>query len=54
MGLELISSYDREGFHERGYRGNDKMDHCAHIGLYAEVLELQVAPRWRTPKGYAK
>lgn len=51
MGLQLISYYDRAGFHERGYRGNDKMDHCAHIGLYAEILKLQVLPLWKTPKG---
>ena len=33
---------------------NDKMDHCAHIGLYTEVLNLQVKPRWKSPRGRAK
>jgi hypothetical protein len=54
LGLELISLYDRENMHTRGYRGNDKMDHCAHIGLYTEVLNLQVKPRWKSPRGRAK
>jgi hypothetical protein len=54
MGLELISRYDRGGFHARGYRGNDKMDHCAQIGLYPEILRQQVLPRWRSPRGRAE
>lgn len=54
MGLELISRFDREGFHVRGYTGNDKMDHCAHIGLFRDVLKVHVAPRWKSPRGRAK
>jgi hypothetical protein len=54
MGLEMISGYDFGGFHERGYAGNDKMDHCAHIGLYEDVLRRYVKPLWRTPKGRVK
>jgi hypothetical protein len=54
MGLEMISAYDLAGFHERGYDGNDKMDHCAHIGLYKDVLRHYVKPLWRTPKGRVK
>ncbi len=38
MGLDLISRYSRGNFHVRGYTGNDKMDHCAHLGLYRDVL----------------
>lgn len=53
MGLELISKYDRGNFHVRGYRGNDKMDHCAHIGLFKDVLKVHVKRRWNSPKGYA-
>ncbi len=51
MGLDLISRFDREGFHERGYSGNDKMDHCAHIGLYRDVLQAHIVPRWKSPRG---
>jgi LysM repeat protein len=51
MGLELISRYSRGGFHVRGYRGNDKMDHCAHIGLFRDVLKVHVKRRWNSPRG---
>lgn len=54
MGLELISRYDRGGFHVRGYAGNDKMDHCAHIGLMRDVLQVHLAPRWKSPRGRSK
>ena len=54
MGLDLISRYTRGNFHVRGYTGNDKMDHCAHIGLYRDVLKVHIKPRWRSPRGYAK
>jgi hypothetical protein len=52
-GLDLISRYDRGSFHVRGYSGNDKMDHCAHIGLYRDILKVRITPRWRSPRGYA-
>ena len=52
MGLDLISRYTRGNFHVRGYSGNDKMDHCAHIGLLKDVLKVHVRPRWRSPRGY--
>lgn len=51
MGLELISRYDVGNFHVRGYTGNDKMDHCAHIGLYRDILRTHVGKRWSSPKG---
>lgn len=54
MGLELISRFDREDFHIRGYQGNDKMDHCAHIGLFRDVLKVHIAPRWKSPHGRAQ
>ncbi len=53
MGLDLISRFSRGNFHVRGYAGNDKMDHCAHIGLLRDVLKVHVGPRWRSPRGYA-
>jgi hypothetical protein len=51
MGLELISRYSRGGFHVRGFSGNDKMDHCAHIGLYRDVLKVHVKSRWGSTAG---
>jgi len=51
MGLDLISRYSRGNFHVRGYAGNDKMDHCAHIGLYRDVLKVHIRRRWKSPRG---
>lgn len=51
MGLDLISRFDRGNFHVRGYNGNDKMDHCAHIGLLRDVLKVHIKPRWNSPRG---
>jgi hypothetical protein len=47
MGLDLVSWYVRGGFHVRGYAGNDKLDHCAHLGLYSDVLKHHLLRRWR-------
>ena len=51
-GLDLVSRFDQVTFHVRGYSGNDKMDHCAHIGLYTDILKTRLAPRWHSPRGY--
>jgi hypothetical protein len=51
-GLELNSRFDARGFHVRGFDGNDKMDHCAHIGLVGTIMKSFVKPRW-TPKAQA-
>lgn len=51
MGLDLITRYTRGNFHVRGYAGNDTMDHCAHIGLYRDVLKVHVKRRWNSPRG---
>jgi hypothetical protein len=53
MGLELISRFSKGNFQVRGFSGNDKMDHCAHVGFYRDVLKLYVKPRWNSPRGYA-
>jgi hypothetical protein len=50
LGLELISRYTQGNFHVRGFSGNDKMDHCAQIGLYRDVLKIHIKPRWNTPR----
>lgn len=54
LGLELISRYTRGNFHVRGFSGNDKMDHCAQLGLYRDVLKIHIKPRWNTPRVTAR
>lgn len=54
MGLDLNARFSKGSFHVRGYNGNDKMDHCAHIGLLRDVLKVHVKRRWDSPKGHAK
>ncbi|WP_437512305.1 hypothetical protein [Sorangium sp. So ce1099] len=51
LGLDMIQRYDRGGFHLRGYTGDDKPDHCAHLGLMRDVMRVHINPRWKTPKG---
>jgi hypothetical protein len=46
MGLELIARFSQGDFHVRGYSGNAALDHCAHLGLYRDVLKVHVAQRW--------
>ncbi len=53
MGLELNSKFDVGNFHARGFDGNDKMDHCAHIGLMRDVVKSFLKKRWNGPKGQA-
>jgi hypothetical protein len=54
LGLEMIDRFDKGDFHVRGYDGNDKPDHCAHIGIIADVMKHHLLPRWKTPKGREK
>jgi len=51
LGLDMIDRYDKGYFHMRGYEGNDKPDHCAHIGLMADIVKVHIARRWKSPKG---
>ena len=51
LGLTLFERYDRSGYHVRGYRGNDKPDHCAHLGLMKDVVKVHVNRRWKSPRG---
>ncbi|WP_433935141.1 hypothetical protein AB3662_10815 [Sorangium cellulosum] len=51
LGLDMIQRFDRGDFHVRGYTGDDKPDHCAHLGLMADVMRVHINPRWKTPKG---
>ena len=51
LGLSMFERYDRRGYHVRGYKGNDKPDHCAHLGLMKDVIKVHINPRWRSPRG---
>jgi hypothetical protein len=51
LGLDMIERFDKGNFHMRGYTGDDKPDHCAHIGLMADIVKKYLGPRWLTPRG---
>ena len=51
LGLDMIDRFDKGNYHMRGYTGDDKPDHCAHIGLMADIVRAHLEPRWKTPKG---
>ena len=51
LGLELFERYDRGFYHLRGYRGDDKPDHCAHLGLMRDIIRVHINRRWKSPKG---
>ncbi len=48
LGLDMIRKYDKGGFHVRGYEGDDKPDHCAHLGLMAGIMKSHILPRWKS------
>ncbi|MEO8904318.1 MAG: hypothetical protein ABI488_18290 [Polyangiaceae bacterium] len=45
-GMMQISRADREGFHMRGYSGDDKSAHCDHLFAFGELLLTPLAERW--------
>lgn len=51
LGLDMIDRFDKGNFHMRGYTGEDKPDHCAHIGLMTDIIRVHLEPRWKGPKG---
>jgi hypothetical protein len=54
LGLDMIERFDKGNYHVRGYEGDDKPDHCAHIGLMADIVRVHLAPRWKTPSSSAR
>jgi len=50
LGLDMIRRFDKGDFHVRGYTGDDKPDHCAHIGLMADIIRVHLEPRFKTPR----
>jgi hypothetical protein len=51
LGLDLFQRFDKGNLKVRGYTGNDKPDHCAHIGLMADVMRVHLGGRWKSPRG---
>lgn len=51
LGLDMFQRYDKGNFKARGYTGDDKPDHCAHIGLMADIMRVHLQNRWKSPKG---
>ncbi len=50
LGLRLISTYSSGQFTVRGFRGNGRLDHCAHFGILGQVIRGRFQARWRTHK----
>jgi hypothetical protein len=45
-GMTLTSRADREGFHLRGFSGEDKAAHCDHLFAFGDLLFTPLAERW--------
>jgi hypothetical protein len=54
LGLAMFERFDRGNYHARGYDGDDKPDHCAHIGLMKTVVGSHLNKRWNGPVGKAR
>jgi len=50
LGLAMDERFDRGNYHVRGYLGDDKPDHCAHLGLIKDVVRSHLNRRWAPPK----
>jgi hypothetical protein len=48
-GMTQTSRADREGFHMRGYSGDDKSAHCDHLFAFGELLLTPLHERWSKP-----
>jgi hypothetical protein len=46
-GMMQTSRADREGFHMRGFSGEDKAAHCDHLFAFGELLLTPLRERWR-------
>lgn len=46
LGLELIEHFDDDNVHVRGYAGEDKRAHCAHLGMLGVVVKAHLWRRW--------
>jgi hypothetical protein len=53
LGLAMDERFDQGNYHLRGYLGDDKPDHCAHLGLLKDVVKAHLNRRWNPPRGAA-
>ena len=44
--MTLTSRADREGFHMRGFAGDDKAAHCDHLFAFGDLLLTPLQERW--------
>jgi hypothetical protein len=54
LGLSMDERFDRGNYHVRGYLGDDKPDHCAHLGLIKDVVKTHLNRRWNPPRGFGE
>lgn len=52
LGLAMDERFDQGGYHVRGYLGDDKPDHCAHLGLIKDVVKSHLNARWNPPRAF--
>jgi LysM repeat protein len=50
MGLERYATYSQGNFHVRGFAGSGASDHCAHLGLMRDVLNVHLQPFWQNTR----
>lgn len=53
MGLERYATFSQGNFHVRGFAGSGASDHCAHLGLMRDVLNVHLQPFWQNTRGQA-
>ncbi len=53
MGLERYATFSQGNFHVRGFAGSGASDHCAHLGLMRDVLNVHLQPFWQNTRGNA-
>lgn len=51
LGLAMDERFDQGNYHVRGYLGDDKPDHCAHLGLIKDIVRAHLNRRWNPPRG---
>ncbi len=50
MGLDRITTYSQGNYHVRGFRGSGASDHCAHLGLMTDVINVHLLPSWKATR----
>lgn len=53
MGLDRYATFSQGNFHVRGFVGSGASDHCAHLGLMRDVLNVHLQPFWQNTRSQA-